>query len=87
MTPKSAKKRHRIMSIKFGWNAKSDADGDSPGPKAPAKKPAGVTKRAGRVGDVVQKGKGKKIAAVQDDDDVVDDSVDVKPEMDMHGDA
>lgn len=55
------------MSNKFGWNAKPGSDGDGPVPKTPAKKPAGVTKRAGRVGDSAKKGKGKK-AAVQDDE-------------------
>lgn len=82
MTPKSAKERHRIMSIKFGWNAKSGGDEDDSGPKAPAKKAAGVTKRTGRVGDLVKKGRGKK-AAVRDDED----SDEVKSEMDVDGEA
>lgn len=67
MTPKSAKERQRVMFNKFGWNAKPGGEGDSPVPKTPAKKPAGVTKRAGRVGDSAKKGKGKK-ASVQDDE-------------------
>lgn len=79
MTPKSAKERHRVMSNKFGWNAKPGGDGDSPIPKTPSKKPTagGVTKRAGRVGDSAKKGKGKK-AAVQEDEG----SADGESEMD-----
>lgn len=86
MTAKSAKERHRVMSNKFGWNAKSDGDGDSPDPKTPKKKSAGVTKRTGRVGDSAKKGKGKK-AAPQDDEDSADDLGKGDSEMNDAGDA
>ncbi|KAL1859754.1 hypothetical protein Daus18300_009476 [Diaporthe australafricana] len=52
ITPKSAKERFRLLSIKMGWND---------GPKGPStpQKHSGVTKRAaGRVG--AKGGKGKK---------------------------
>ncbi|KAJ4418573.1 hypothetical protein N0V82_005458 [Gnomoniopsis sp. IMI 355080] len=85
MTAKSARERHRILSLKFGWNAKSGGDGDSPGPKTP-KKAAGVTKRTGRFGDSAKKARGKK-AAAENVEDSTDDLGKGDCEMDDAGEA
>ncbi|KAJ4386668.1 hypothetical protein N0V93_009566 [Gnomoniopsis smithogilvyi] len=85
MTVKSARERHRVMSNKFGWNAKSGGDGLSPSPKTP-KKSAGVTKNTGRVGGSAKKGKGKK-AVVQDDEGSADEVDHGEAEMNGTGEA
>lgn len=88
MTSKSAKERYRLLAIKLGWSAKNGGDGESSAvPKTP-KKPAGVAKRTGRVGDSGKKGKGKgKKAAVQSDEESTADVVQGESEVDELGEA
>lgn len=71
MTSKSARERYRILAIKLGWNKSEGSGSDCP---ATPKKPAGVTKRTGKVGDSAKKSKGGKKATKQ--------QVDMKEEED-----
>ena len=88
MTVKSAKERYRLLSIKLGWNDGPNNNNSTPS-KATAKtptpkKPTGVAKRSGKVGQKAQqtpKGKGKGKGKGKKSEDFAKDESDGTDEL------